>query len=410
MNRYLWFVFFVLLALPHWVSAQTDVGLKAYYSFDNCDATDETSGGSDGTIFSKVAGWNCQCGVSGNALEFDGDSTYVVFFGLVNTYFTDDDFTLSFYYKPTGNGFQTSLVSKREACDQYDYLDVRTQSSQTRIAAELNEDDDNKVKSVVQKNSLSCWQHVTVTRINKTVRHYINGQLEDQQSTTNLVDIQNNAVFAISNSPCIGQDGTSRFKGLFDELRVYNRGLIPDEVEELYLGPDQIGNRDTIIFLGNSVEAFVTNTCASEFEWSPTDGVSDPLISNPIITPDSSMVYSIQFTDSLGCVSMDTLNIRVIDPATLDCDQIFLPSAFTPNEDGINDVYYISNPQVIPEFISFEIFDRWGSRVFYSEDGLLGWDGTVNGKKIDPAVFVYQLRYNCREENITKTGTITLVK
>lgn len=389
---------------------QLDAGLKAYYSFDNCDLTDETGNGSDGTLYPSFNTLKCNCGVSGNAIEFEGDSSYVVFTGLVNTYFNDNNFSVSFYYKSYGAGFQTSLISKREMCNQFEYLDIRTKASQSRIVAEMYEDNLNKVEPTGLKDPNTCWQHVVVTRENTKAKIYINGVLEDEETSPFTLDIDNNAVLSISDSPCIGQDGTTRFKGLIDELRVYNRALNIEEVLSFYVRPDQIATRDTVIFLGNYVIPQIKGTCATNFSWFPTDGVSDPTIADPTITPDSTTTYTLSFTDPNGCVAKDTLLIKVVDPATIDCDQISLPSAFSPNADNLNDKFAVSNPQVIPEFISLELYDRWGTRVFYSEDAFEGWDGTFNGRPVDPAVYIYQLQFNCREESLTKTGTVTLIK
>lgn len=389
---------------------QIDAGLKAYYSFDNCNLLDETSNASHGTLYPTFNTLKCRCGVKGDAIEFEGDSTYIVFTGLVNTYFQDNNFSVSFYYKSYGAGFQTSLISKREQCNQFEHLDIRTKASQSRVVAELYEDNLNNNETTGFRNPNACWQYVVFTRENITSKIYINGVLEDEEDASFILDIENNAVLSISDSPCIGQDGTTRFKGLIDELRVYNRPLTAEEIESYYLKPEQIATRDTVIFLGNNVVPKINPTCATDFLWSPTDGVSDPTIADPTITPDSTTTYTLSFTDSIGCVARDTLRIKVVDPATIDCDQISLPSAFTPNGDNLNDKFHVSNPQVIPEFISLEVFDRWGTRVFYSEDGFEGWDGSFNSRPLDPAVYVYQLRFNCREESFTKTGTVTLIK
>ncbi len=390
--------------------AQPDAGLKAYYSFDNCDLFDESGNGSVGTLYPSFNTMKCKCGVSGNAMEFEGDSTYVVFTGLINTYFSDNNFSVSFYYKSYGSGFQTSLISKREQCNQFEYLDIRTKASQSRIVAELYEDNINNTETTGFKDQTSCWQHVVFTRENNISKIYINGVLEDEETTGFTLDIDNNAVLSISDSPCIGQDGTSRFKGLIDELRVYNRAFSIEEVLKFYLKPDQIATRDTVIFLGNYVIPQIKGTCATSFNWTPTDGVDDPTSPNPTITPDSTTTYTLSFIDSIGCIAKDTLLIKVVDPATIDCDQISLPSAFTPNGDNLNDQFYVSNAQVIPEFISLEIFDRWGTRIFFTDDAFERWDGSFNSRPVDPAVYIYQLQFICREETVTKTGTVTLIK
>lgn len=411
MKNFLSFLLTLTCCLSYLLAyAQPDAGLKAFYTFDNCDLKDASGNGSDGTLYPAFNTMKCKCGVSGSAMEFEGDSTYVAFTGLVNTYFNDNSFSVSFYYKSYGAGFQNSLISKRETCNDFEYLDIRTKASQSRIVAELYEDNINNVEVTGNKDPNACWQHVVFTRENSTTNIYINGVLEDTESSSFTLDIDNNAVLSIADSPCIGQDGTSRFRGLIDELRIYNRALILPEVLSFYLNPDQITTRDTVVFLGNNVVPRINSPCATNFSWSPTDGVSDPTDPEPTIAPDSTTTYTLTFIDSIGCVAKDTLRIKVVDPATIDCEQISIPSAFTPNGDNLNDLFFVSNAQIIPEFLTLEVFDRWGNRVFYSEDAYEGWDGTFNGRPVDPAVFMYQLRFICREETFTKSGTVTLIK
>ncbi len=407
-------IFLLFVLFPFLGKAQSTLGLKAYYSFDDCDTlaagivVDDTAGGSDGAVFGAPT---CACGISGSALRFDGVNDYVIFFGLINTAFSDDDFSISFYYKPEGGGFQRSLISKREFCDEFDYIDIRAQPSQGRISVEINEDNTSKIRSIVNTEDNTCWQHYVVTRNDQSINSYINGVLMKDESSNFILNFQNNAVLSLSDSPCIGEDGTGRFKGLVDELRIYNRELNQGEINELYIEVDKIGNRqDTVVFLGGSVDIYNSRTCAAEFSWSPTEGVSDPSIGTPTITPDTTTTYTLTFTDSLGCDATDTIRIKIVDPSLLGCDNVFLPKAFSPNGDGINDNYHISNPQVIDEFISLEIFNRWGIRVYQSENGLEAWDGTFNGQELNPGVFVYQLRFICQGDEVQKAGSITLIK
>ena len=196
-----------------------------------------------------------------------------------------------------------------------------------------------------------------------------------------------------------------------DELRIYNRALLDEEIEELYTEPDKIINRDTIIFLGGFVPVNITETCATDFDWSPINGVADPTLSSTTITPSTAGDH--QYTLSMNdgeCVATDTLKISVIDPSLLDCKQLFLPKAFTPNGDGLNETYGISNPYVIETLKSFEIFDRWGERVFFTVDPLSQWDGTFKGKPVNPGVMLYKVIYTCDGEEITTTGSITIIR
>ena len=101
----------------------------------------------------------------------------------------------------------------------------------------------------------------------------------------------------------------------------------------------------------------------------------------------------------------------VIDPDTLDCNKIFIPNAFTPGSSpGRNDLFGISNPFAVNEFISFEIFDRWGGRVFAAEDANSQWDGSAQGQPLNPGVYLYRLHYKCDGQERLKTGSLTLLR
>jgi hypothetical protein len=86
----------LLLFITTVMNAQPTTGQIAYYSFDNADASDDAGNGSNGTIFGNPT---FECGVSGQAIKFDGIDDYVTFTGVVNSVFQTQDFTLSFYFK-----------------------------------------------------------------------------------------------------------------------------------------------------------------------------------------------------------------------------------------------------------------------------------------------------------------------
>lgn len=96
----------------------------------------------------------------------------------------------------------------------------------------------------------------------------------------------------------------------------------------------------------------------------------------------------------------------------INCDstlrEIFVPSAFSPNEDGSNDLLRVRGSI---KTMKFQVFDRWGERVFFTEKQSLSWDGTYGGKPLDPAVFVYTLSAtDILGANYDLKGTITLIR
>ena len=216
-------------------------------------------------------------------------------------------------------------------------------------------------------------------------------------------------------SSCLATDGP--FEGFLDELLLYNRALTDEEVKSIFQRPDQIGNgfttlelpKDTILYLGNSIQTLITNSCASSFAWSPTTGVANPSNPQTLITPDVTTTYTLTFLDNFNCTATDQILVTVIDPADLDC-KAFLPNAFTPNNDGRNDLFGIDNPYVMTDFISLEFFDRWGNLMFFTEDPFQRWDGAFRGQAVNPGVVLYKVRYRCSGEEQVQSGTITIIR
>ena len=101
-------------------------------------------------------------------------------------------------------------------------------------------------------------------------------------------------------------------------------------------------------------------------------------------------------------------NLTVLDPLCSDAD-IFVPDAFSPNNDGENDVLIVYGNFI--SALELRIFNRWGEQVFVTNDQNIGWDGTFEGEELTPDVFGYYLRVECPPDKryFTK-GNITLFK
>jgi gliding motility-associated-like protein len=387
--------------------AQTSEGLVVYYAFDN-EIEDETGNTSNIAPGNPAFG----CGIAGEALQLSGlPDSYVLIFGpTIKNTFKTADFTISFYFKSLDPFGTKAILTKRFECDQDTTLALRYSPASRLLSCEVSESP-GKTANVQQKLSSSgCWHHVVLVRRAAATVLYVDGVFQQSASAISRVGLESDEPLAIAYSPCLATTDKP-FIGLMDELRIYNRALLDEEIEELYTEPDKIINRDTIIFLGGFVPVNITETCATDFDWSPINGVADPTLSSTTITPSTAGDH--QYTLSMNdgeCVATDTLKISVIDPSLLDCKQLFLPKAFTPNGDGLNETYGISNPYVIETLKSFEIFDRWGERVFFTVDPLSQWDGTFKGKPVNPGVMLYKVIYTCDGEEITTTGSITIIR
>ena len=86
-----------------------------------------------------------------------------------------------------------------------------------------------------------------------------------------------------------------------------------------------------------------------------------------------------------------------------------MPNAFTPNNDGINDIYRIP-PATTLTLKEFSIYDRWGTKLFSTRDVQAGWDGTFNGKRQNSGVYVYYLKSVINNKEISLKGSFHLVR
>lgn len=119
--------------------------------------------------------------------------------------------------------------------------------------------------------------------------------------------------------------------------------------------------------------------------------------------------YSVEMENGCGGIT------QFIEITKEDCTcEPFIPDAFTPNNDGINDNFRIFANCDMQDF-EMNIYDRWGSRVFTTADWQRGWTGEHNGAMIQSGVYVYYLKYTAADKNgnlqtMLKQGSVTLVR
>ncbi len=161
------------------------------------------------------------------------------------------------------------------------------------------------------------------------------------------------------------------------------------------------------------IKGFSTQLSAGDdnyiFRWTPENSLDNPFVSNPKTTPMENTIYRVEAEAPNGCVGTDTVFVRVKD-VTCDEPYIFVPNAFTPDDaSGNNHILYVRS-NVIQD-INFVIYNRWGERVFETNNINNGWDGRYKGVKAKPAVFVYYLEATCIDgQKFKKKGNITLIR
>ncbi|MCB0654067.1 MAG: LamG domain-containing protein [Saprospiraceae bacterium] len=225
-----------------------DDGLIAYYSFNECNARDDSGNGSHGEIFGET---RCWCGIEQEGLVLDGKNNYIEFPGPVNKYFNTSDFTISFYFKSEKyDVFPQSMLSKAEACDEYYTLDLLLDRRIGEVTSKVHETPARYYKDLSPRLDSSSWMHYALVREGFRAMTFINGQLRQESYRCSGVDIGNNAVLSFSNSPCVLSGRVRRFQGIIDELKIYDHALTIQEIEDLYLmNPVENANMDCVSFV-----------------------------------------------------------------------------------------------------------------------------------------------------------------
>ncbi|GAB4253447.1 MAG: hypothetical protein Kow0027_18850 [Saprospiraceae bacterium] len=404
------------LLIANTLTAQLETKLVAWFSFDKpgCEIADEFG---DPTVQTFPNGdLVCDCGVRGSSLRFDGDNDWFFVFGPdVDDAFSTRDFSLSFYFKSaTVAPKNMALFSKLSDCGA-DGSFLITYNPGTR-ALQVDLYESQAVSGSISMNlPYSCWYHVVVVRKGGETILYVNGKELGKVVSpgSQRVNLSNSKSLKVGSSDCIL---TEDFEGFMDEVRLYQRALKREEVEALYVRPDQVltglspdGLKDTIIFVGNSVQVELTKTCATNFLWSPNVSIDDPTSPNPVLSPTDTITYLVQFEDQY-CLTTDSIHIDVIDPTDVKCTDVFLPNAFTPNNDALNEGFGISNPYVVGELLSLDVYDRWGNVVFHTTDPLAKWKGDYKGSPVNPGVYMYKVHFRCEGNEEIKTGSVTVIR
>ena len=400
-NIYILSLVFLVISVGN---SQDPAGKIAHYDFNGCVLTEIVGNFGDGIINGEPG---CVCGSEGDAFEFDGVDDFVDFGNDINTVF-DSDFTISFYFREGNSTEPVDIISYRPTCTRDSSFSIRYIPAINEINVELSESVSNRAVTRGTLDDSNCWHWLVYTRSVFEYKLYLDGVLIDEDMSSRQLELNDTVTLSIGNSPCVGLSDV-RFDGRIDDLKFWDRALDETEIEALDQKVDQIITTDTTIFAGDMIPIEVGNTCSSGFNWSPITGLSDPGLLTPEAGPDESTTYTLSFNHP-DCSTSDQITINIIDPSDIDCDNLLLPGAFTPNGDGLNDVYGISNAFIIDEVINFEIFNRWGARIFQSTNKNATWNGSYEGQAVNPGMLVYKVTYTCGGQERIKVGSFSVLR
>lgn len=180
----------------------------------------------------------------------------------------------------------------------------------------------------------------------------------------------------------------------------YDSVMVTVEIPFVDAGP-----RDTSVVVDQPLQLFAQSDAVT-FLWTPSTGLNNPAIQNPIALLSNNQEYVVKATSKGGCLATDTIMVKVfkVTPG------FYVPNAFTPNGDGLNDIL---TPIAIgmKSIKFFRIYNRTGKIVFATNEMNKGWDGSFKGVPQDSDTFVWQAEGEDYTGKVLKQkGTVTLIR
>jgi gliding motility-associated-like protein len=242
-----------------------------------------------------------------------------------------------------------------------------------------------------------------------------NIQTGSSYSWSNPGAIYNGGSGIVSGTPFFINAKTAPSKKTDYIIRIVNAGcpnFLNDTIHVNVLPAFSVNaGKDTTILINQPLQlnAVVSDERKVAYQWSPPTGLNNSTISNPITILDGTqdhINYIIAIVDSIGCLATDNLLVTI----NRNGPDILVPTGFTPNADGKNDLL---KPKVvgITQQFYFSVYNRWGQQVFFTNEIGKGWDGSVNGIAQPSGAYVFVAEGKDYLGNkITRTGTAVLIR
>jgi gliding motility-associated-like protein len=182
------------------------------------------------------------------------------------------------------------------------------------------------------------------------------------------------------NSPFACQNGSA------------SRIAIIRPIPALELGPDRE------IARGSEMQLRTGLGTDYSYIWTPSISLSDPKSSSPLAMPDKNTRYTVYVKDAYGCEAKDSLEVRVYD-------RIWVPDAFSPNNDGVNDSWELRGIETYPE-AEVTIYNRWGTVIFYSRGYSKPFDALYMNERIQPGIYPYVIKPSSTQQVLRGDVTV----
>ncbi len=211
-----------------------------------------------------------------------------------------------------------------------------------------------------------------------------------------------------ANTPAIEVAGY----GLYSVEAAYPCGTLRDTIAILEPPLLELNlPQDTSLPLGEQLQILpeIISSGNLQYQWQPPDGLDCAYCQSPIASPFSNTIYALTIQDEYGCQIQDEIAIGVENRR-----RVYIPNAFSPNGDNVNDSFTVYTGKEVGEVLSLKIFDRWGELVFSDQHfmpGARGWNGLFNGKNSMSGAYAYlvEVAYLNGETEIFK-GDLQLMR
>lgn len=164
--------------------------------------------------------------------------------------------------------------------------------------------------------------------------------------------------------------------------------------------PHVLAGLDQDIKLTESAQ--LNGSAVGSYYWTPEGAVNPANILNPVVYPLVTTTYYLNVHSPEGCTARDSVTIHVTNA--------MLPNAFSPNGDGLNDVFKLHIQDERVHLSDFSVYNRFGQRVFFTRVTNDGWDGTFNGKIADLGTYFYLVNYVIGAKSYKLKGDVSLIR
>jgi gliding motility-associated-like protein len=194
-------------------------------------------------------------------------------------------------------------------------------------------------------------------------------------------------------------------EGSFDIKAIFiaSNGCVDTAVSPVIIYPFPVADAGSDLFVlegGNITLGATASGTLLRYQWTPSSFLNSSTILNPVATPPVDITYQLLVTGQGECSNSDTAHITVLKNPNI-------PTAFSPNGDGINDAWNIRYLNTYPGCV-IQVFDRFGNQVFYSAGYEKPWNGRLNGRPVPVGVYYYII--NTKKHDRPFTGSVTVVR